>query len=185
MPIVQRPLAAVIAQPRFASPRELAGQTVGVTGEPATPRCCTRSSSAAAPAPRAVRRITIGFNAVGDLLAGRVAAATAFWNDEGVTIARRRPGFHVFRVDDYGAPAYPELVLCANAAELQVRPVAGARHGRRALVRGYDATLADPTAAAHALESRVPGLDRPWSAPSCAACCPPSAARTAASACLT
>ena len=72
--------------------------------------------------PAAVKRITIGFNAVGDLLAGRVAAATAFWNDEGVTLARRRPGFHVFRVEAYGAPAYPELVLCASAHALTSDP---------------------------------------------------------------
>lgn len=47
------------------------------------------------------------------IVSGRVAAATAFWNDEGMTITRRRPGYHVFRVTQYGAPSYPELVVCA------------------------------------------------------------------------
>ena len=34
LPIVERPLAAVIAQPSIRTPRQLAGQTVGVTGDP-------------------------------------------------------------------------------------------------------------------------------------------------------
>ncbi len=158
LPIVERPLASVIALPRYASPRQLAGQTVGVTGAPSDTAVLNSILLGSGARPAAVKRITIGFNAVGDLLAGRVAAATAFWNDEGVTLARRRPGFHVFRVEHYGAPAYPELVLCANAAALKSDPSL-ARDTVKALVRGYDATLADPTAAAHALESRVPGLD--------------------------
>jgi putative hydroxymethylpyrimidine transport system substrate-binding protein len=148
----------VIAQPRYASPRQLAGQTVGVTGAPSDTAVLNSILLGSGARPGAVKRITIGFNAVGDLLAGRVAAATAFWNDEGVTLARRRPGFHVFRVEKYGAPAYPELVLCASATALKADP-ALARDTVNALVRGYDATLADPAAAARALESRVPGLD--------------------------
>ena len=156
--IVEHPLAAVIAQPRYPSPRKLAGQTVGVTGAPSDTAVLDSILLGSGARAGAVKRITIGFNAVGDLLAGRVAAATAFWNDEGVTLARRRPGFHVFRVEQYGAPAYPELVLCASAAALKADP-ALARDTVHALVRGYNATLADPTAGAHALESRVPGLD--------------------------
>jgi putative hydroxymethylpyrimidine transport system substrate-binding protein len=158
LPIVEHPLASVIAQPRYASPRQLAGQTVGVTGAPSDAAVLDSILLGSGARPTAVKRITIGFNAVGDLLAGRVAAATAFWNDEGVTLARRRPGFHVFRVETYGAPAYPELVLCASAHALASDPSL-ARDTVTALVRGYDATLADPAAAAQALESRVPGLD--------------------------
>jgi putative hydroxymethylpyrimidine transport system substrate-binding protein len=158
LPIVEHPLASVIAQARYASPRQLARQTVGVTGAPSDTAVLDSILVGSGTRPSAVKRITIGFDAVGDLLAGRVAAATAFWNDEGVTLARRRPGFHVFRVERYGAPAYPELVLCASATALKADP-ALARDTVHALVRGYDATLADPAAGARALESRVPGLD--------------------------
>ena len=108
--------------------------------------------------PKALKTITIGFNAVSDLLAGKVAAATAFWNDEGVTLNRRRPGFHVFRVENYGAPSYPELVVCATAKSLKAEPGL-ARSVVRALVRGYDLALAQPAVGQHALESQVPGLD--------------------------
>ena len=122
MAIVQRPLAAVIAAPSISRPQALAGRTVGITGVPSDTAVLHSIVAGAGQSPARVRTITIGFDAVGDLLAGRVAAATAFWNDEGVAIRARRPGFHVFRVDRYGAPAYPELVLVATASALRARP---------------------------------------------------------------
>jgi ABC-type nitrate/sulfonate/bicarbonate transport system substrate-binding protein len=158
MAIVQRPLAAVIVAPRIARPRALEGQTVGVTGVPSDTAVLDSEISGDGGSPKRVHTVTIGFNAVADLLAGRVAGATAFWNDEGVTLRRRRPGFHVFRVDRYGAPAYPELVLAATASTLREHPGL-ARAVVTGLVRGYGAALADPAAGAAALESRVPGLD--------------------------
>jgi putative hydroxymethylpyrimidine transport system substrate-binding protein len=108
--------------------------------------------------PTRVKTITIGFNAVADLLAGRVSAATAFWNDEGQAIQSKRPGFHIFRVDDYGAPSYPELVLCAARRTLS-RDRDLAQRVVNALVRGYDFTLLHPSESAKDLEHSVPGLD--------------------------
>jgi putative hydroxymethylpyrimidine transport system substrate-binding protein len=158
LPIVQRPLAAVIAQSRIHNPRQLTGQTVGVSGDPSDTAVLRSVVAGSGGNPNKVKSITIGFNAVSDLLAGRVAAATAFWNDEGVTLNRRQPGFHTFRVDDYGAPSYPELVLSTTATELRQHP-ALARAVVHTVVRGYDTALANPGAAQVALESRVTGLD--------------------------
>jgi putative hydroxymethylpyrimidine transport system substrate-binding protein len=158
MAIVQRPLAAVIAAPSVSSPRLLSGRTVGVTGDPSDLAVLHSVMAGSGADPHSARTITIGFNAVADLLSGRVAAATAFWNDEGVKLAKRRPGFHVFRVDDYGAPSYPELVVCATAAGLRRDP-ALARSLVRALVRGYGFVVAHPSAGASELESQVRGLD--------------------------
>jgi ABC-type nitrate/sulfonate/bicarbonate transport system substrate-binding protein len=95
---------------------------------------------------------------VADLLAGRVAAATAFWNDEGQAIRSKQPGFHIFQVDDYGAPSYPELLLCVTRATLTHRPGL-AQRVVNALVRGYYFTLSNPSASARDLERLVPGLD--------------------------
>jgi putative hydroxymethylpyrimidine transport system substrate-binding protein len=158
LPIVQRPLAAVIAAPQIDTPRQLEGRTVGVTGVPSDTAVLRSIVSGAGGRPAKVKTVTIGFDAVADLLAGRVAAATAFWNDEGVTLRRRRPGFHVFRVDDFGAPAYPELVLCATGTTLKADPQL-ARSVVATVVRGYDTALADPAAGERALESSVSGLD--------------------------
>jgi ABC-type nitrate/sulfonate/bicarbonate transport system substrate-binding protein len=158
LPIVQRPLAAVIAAPKFDSPKQLQGQTVGVSGDPSDLAVLDSVVRGSGGDPGKIKTITIGFNAVADLLAGRVAAATAFWNDEGVTLQRRQPGFHVFRVDEYGAPSYPELVVCASDAFLHAHPDL-ARALVRTLTRGYDAVIRNPRAGARALESQVQGLD--------------------------
>jgi putative hydroxymethylpyrimidine transport system substrate-binding protein len=158
LPIVERPLAAVIAQPGVTNPRQLDGRTVGVTGDPSDLAVLHSIVAGAGGRPAGVHTITIGYDAVSDLLAGRVAAATAFWNDEGVTLHQHNPNFHDFRVEDYGAPSYPELVVCATARSLKAHP-ALARDLVDALVRGYDTALANPAAGQRALESEVPGLD--------------------------
>ena len=107
--------------------------------------------------PRTLRTITIGYNAVPDLLSGRVAAATAFWNDEGVQLSHQHPAFNVFRVEQFGAPSYPELVVCTTAAELRAHR-ALARAVVHTLQAGYEYVLAHPAAGAHYLESQVSGL---------------------------
>jgi putative hydroxymethylpyrimidine transport system substrate-binding protein len=158
MAVVQRPLSAVIAAPAITTPRDLQGKTVGITGVPSDTAVLRSVVAGARGDPAKAKTVTIGFNAVADLLAGRVAAATAFWNDEGQAIQSKRPGFHIFRVEDYGAPSYPELVLCVTRATLERHP-ALVRHTAAAIVRGYEFTLEHPQQAAHDLEQEVPGLD--------------------------
>jgi putative hydroxymethylpyrimidine transport system substrate-binding protein len=109
--------------------------------------------------PAKVDRVTIGFNAVADLAAGTVDAATGFWNAEAVALQRQGVPVRVFKVDRYGAPRYPELVLCTSASTLQHEPelvheVVGATK------RGYQATLRDPVPALDNLLAANPGLDR-------------------------
>lgn len=158
MAVVERPLASVIAAAKIRSPRQLDGKTVGVTGDPSDLAVLRSVVAGAGGDPGKVHTITIGYDAVPDLVDGRVAAATAFWNDEGVQLAHRRPGgFRVFRVENYGAPPYPELVLCATRARLRRDP-ALARGVVHAIVDGYDAVLRHPLAGERALESRVSGL---------------------------
>ena len=158
MAIVERPLASVIAQPGIRSPRQLDGRTIGVTGDPSDYAVLDSIVDGAGGDPHELHDITIGFDAVPDLLSGRVAAATAFWNDEGVALTHARPGFHIFQVYNYGAPSYPELVLCATGSTLRRDP-ALADDVVKALVRGYRFTLAHPRAAAADLERSVPGLE--------------------------
>jgi putative hydroxymethylpyrimidine transport system substrate-binding protein len=158
MAIVERPLSAVIAAPAIRSPKALAGQTVGITGVPSDTAVLRSVVAGSGGDPAKVKTITIGFNAVTDLLAGRVAAATAFWNDEGQAVRSKRPGFHIFRVEDYGAPTYPELVLCATPATLRRAP-ALVHEVVDALARGYRYTLSHPEQSARDLERQVPGLE--------------------------
>ena len=157
--LVQRPLASVIAQPGVHSPRALEGRRVGVTGVPSDDAVLNSIVMGAGGDPKRVRTTTIGFNAVPALLAKRVDGATAFWNAEGVALRRRRPGFRIFRVDDYGAPAYPELVVTVTRKTLDDHRDLVDRVGR-ALRRGYEATQERPAAAVADLVKASPGLDR-------------------------
>jgi putative hydroxymethylpyrimidine transport system substrate-binding protein len=159
MALVQRPLAAVLAQPAIRSPRDLEGQRAGVTGLPSDSAVLRSVVQGAGGDPRRVRETTIGFEAVKALLARRVAGATAFWNVEGVALHAKRPGMREFRVDDFGAPAYPELVLCVTRATLEDRrPLV--RATIRALQRGYADVQQDPESAVSTMLAREPGLDR-------------------------
>jgi ABC-type nitrate/sulfonate/bicarbonate transport system substrate-binding protein len=148
----------VVAAPTIRSPRQLERRLVGITGVPSDTAVLHSIVAGAGGDPARIKTITIGFNAVPDLLAGRITAATAFWNDEGVTLAAERPGFHSFRAEDYGAPAYPELVLTTTMQALRRDP-ARARALVRTLRQGYEFTLAHPAQSARDLERLVPGLD--------------------------
>ena len=92
MPLVQRPLAAVIARGDrgIARPKDLEGSTVGVTGLPSDEAVVDSEVSADGGDPAKVDEVTIGFNAVSSLAAGKVDAATGFWNAEGVDAATGR-----------------------------------------------------------------------------------------------
>jgi len=159
MAIVERPLAAVIARAGIRTPRALEGRRVGVTGLPSDDAVLHSIVAGAGGDPKRVRSTTIGFNAVPSLLAGKVDGATAFWSAEGVALARKRPGFHAFKVDEFGAPAYPELVLCVTRQMLRESPDT-VRATVTALRRGYALTLDDPESSASDLIAREPGLDR-------------------------
>src|ERR671913_2448031 len=68
-----------------------------------------------------VRRVTIGFPGGPSLVSRRVDAVVSFWNAEGVALRERGVRTREFRVDEFGAPGYPELVLAASQKTLDER----------------------------------------------------------------
>jgi NitT/TauT family transport system substrate-binding protein/putative hydroxymethylpyrimidine transport system substrate-binding protein len=161
MPIVQRPLASVIARDpsTVKRPRDLEGRTVGVTGLPSDDAVLDSVVSADGGDPQQVHRVTIGFNAVASLAAGRIDAATAFWNAEGVTLQRQGVPIRVFRVDDYGAPRYPELILVTTSKTLNDDPDL-VHEVVDATARGYSLASSDPRQGLDDLLAADPSLDR-------------------------
>ena len=159
VPIVQRPLAAVIAQGSVRRPQDLEGRTVGVTGLPSDDAVLDSVLEADGAPPSSVNRVTIGFQAVAALAAGKVDAVTAFWNAEGVALRRKGIATRVFRVDDYGAPRYPELWLCTTWGIAHNHP-ALARAVSRATVNGYRFEVEHPQQALNDLLAGSSGLDR-------------------------
>jgi putative hydroxymethylpyrimidine transport system substrate-binding protein len=161
MPIVQRPLAAVIARADgpVRRPRDLEGRTVGVTGLPSDEAVVDSEVRADGGDPTKVDRVTIGFNAVSSLAAGKVDAVTAFWNAEGVGLQQQGVPVRIFKVDRFGAPPYPELVLTTSRKTLKrdpdlVRAVVAATGA------GYGAAGAHPDRALDALLAADPSLQR-------------------------
>ncbi|MGH2873535.1 MAG: ABC transporter substrate-binding protein, partial [Solirubrobacteraceae bacterium] len=61
LPIVERPLAAVIAAPSIRSPRMLDGRTVGITGDPSDTAVLDSIVAGAGGNPRSLHTITIGY----------------------------------------------------------------------------------------------------------------------------
>ena len=146
--LVQRPLAAVIARGSdVRRPRDLEGRRVGVTGLPSDDAVLRAVVEHDGGSFERVRRVTIGFSAVPSLIAGRVDAVVSFWNAEGVTLRERGIDTREFRVDEYGAPRYPELVLAVTRETLDERGelvdsmLAELRKGTRAALRDPAATI--------------------------------------------
>ena len=156
--IVQRPLAAVIARPGIARPRDLEGGRVGVTGLPSDEAVLRAVIEDDGGDYDRVKKVTIGFSAVPSLIAGRVDAVVSFWNAEGVALRERGVRTREFRVDDFGAPRYPELVL-ATTRETLDQDRAHARRVVAALRAGTEAALRDPDAAIDRIV-RASGADR-------------------------
>jgi NitT/TauT family transport system substrate-binding protein/putative hydroxymethylpyrimidine transport system substrate-binding protein len=141
--LVSKPLAALIAQPSIKRPRDLAGRTVGVSGLPSDPAFVKAIVTDDGGDYSKVKQVTIGFNAVSRLLTKRVDAVPAFWNAEGVALKQRGLQANEFRVEDYGAPAYPEVLLVTARKTLESeRPRIEA--ALSAITAGLDKTRAHP-----------------------------------------
>jgi putative hydroxymethylpyrimidine transport system substrate-binding protein len=159
-PIVQRPLAAVIARADgpVRRPREMEGHRVGVTGLPSDEAVVDSEVEADGGDPAKVDEVTIGFNAIASLAAAKVDAATGFWNAEAIALERQDVPIRVFKVNEFGAPPYPELVLTTSRERLESDPelvdavVSATRRGYRLAEERPKAALDDLLAANPSLE---------------------------------
>jgi NitT/TauT family transport system substrate-binding protein/putative hydroxymethylpyrimidine transport system substrate-binding protein len=129
--LVERPLSAIIAQANIRRPRDLDGRRVGVSGLPSDPAFLRALIDDDGGDYATVKPVVIGFGAVSQMAAGNVAAVPAFWSDEGVALRLRGIRVNEFRIENYGAPVYPEVVLVALRSALATR--------RRAIVRALAA----------------------------------------------
>lgn len=132
--LVQRPLAAIITRDDIHRPRDLEGRRVGVSGLPSDPAVLRAVMQDDGGDERRASLVTIGFSAVPSLIDKKVEGVPAFWNAEGMVLRRRGVKTREFRVDDYGAPRYPEVVLFTTRKTLDQR---------RAAIRAVVAAVAD------------------------------------------
>ncbi len=178
MAIVQDPLGAPIALARehIRSPAGLMGKTVGVTGVPSDRAALDTVVRDAGGDPRRVRVVTIGFNGVADLEAGRIAAFTGYWPDDGVALSVSGHPVTDFKLNEWGGPDYPGLVAFTTERLIRRDPrLVGAFVA--ATVHGYEDTLRDPQRSLADLLAANPAIERRLAKASLAAYLPIFAAR--------
>ena len=159
MAIVQRPLGAPIAlaSEHLRSAADLAGKTIGITGVPSDRAVLDTVVRHAGGDPSKLKLVTIGFDGVPDLEAGKVAAFTGYWPDDGVSLAVSGYPITIFKLDAGGGPAYPGLVAFSTRSLIARRPGL-VRAFVRATVHGYEDTLRNPQRSLRALLAANPSI---------------------------
>jgi putative hydroxymethylpyrimidine transport system substrate-binding protein len=162
--LVQRPLAAVITSSpgTIREPADLEGATIGVTGVPSDEAVLDSVLADGGLEPGDVSTQTVGFQAAALLASGRLDAATAFWNAEGVELRQQGVATREFRVDEFGAPRFPELLIAAPGDAFgDERPDRGSEVCRflRGIEAGYGVLADDPASAVEDLAAAVPASD--------------------------
>lgn len=161
LPIVQRPLGGLIATKAggITDPAQLAGRKVGVTGVPSDTVVLDTIVRDAGADPARVKTITIGFNGVQALEAGKIDAFTGYWPADGEQLRVDGTAPRVFALDEYGGPVFPGLVAFSTR-----RHIADDALLLRAIVaattRGYEDTIADPQRSLRDLLAENPALKR-------------------------
>jgi putative hydroxymethylpyrimidine transport system substrate-binding protein len=145
MAVVQRPLGAPIAlaSEHLRSAADLVGKTVGITGVPSDRAALDTVVAHAGGDPAKVKLVTVGFDGVPYLEAGKIAAFTGYWPDDGVSLQVSGHPITIFKLDSGGGPAYPGLVAFTTRS-LIARDPSLVRAFVRATVHGYEDTLRDP-----------------------------------------
>ena len=122
--IAQKPLTSIMAlgSERIRRPADLAGKTVGTAGIPYQSAYLRTILEAAGVDPGSVKEVNVGFNLVPAMLSKKVDATLgAFWNYEGVQLAREKKDPSIIRMEQAGVPTYDELVLVASREQLGKR----------------------------------------------------------------
>ena len=154
----QRPLECLVLlkSSGITRPRQLESKLVGVTGVPSDTAAVKAMVQYDGGDWTKVHTITIGFNAVADVLARKVSAAIGFWNAEGVQLASHAPA-RVFRLYQYGAPSYPELVVFTRKSTIQ-HNASLVRAFVHATLQGYHTALSHPSSSLHTFTQQTQGV---------------------------
>ncbi|MGI8779100.1 MAG: ABC transporter substrate-binding protein [Solirubrobacteraceae bacterium] len=161
--LVQKPLTSLMAVGKAGvrTPQDLRGKRVGTSGLPYQSAYLATILETAGIDPGSVKETNVGFNLVPAMLSGKVDATLgAFWNYEGVDLARRRRDPVIQRIERLGVPTYSELVFVARRRDLDEDFAAEVRRFMQATARGHATLKADPAAGLDGLLEADKGLDR-------------------------
>jgi putative hydroxymethylpyrimidine transport system substrate-binding protein len=148
--LVQRPLTSIIALPgaHVQKVADLAGKRVGTAGLAYQAAELHTALQSAGVNPSSVQEADVGFNLVGAMLSGKVAATLGgYWNYEALQLEEMHKHPVVIPVDKAGVPSYDELVLVVRSEQARLDGQ-DLRAFLQALTRGAEQVRADPAAAA-------------------------------------
>ena len=158
--VVPVPLNSIIARTDrgITTPKDLEGKTVGIAGVPSDTALLDTVVRSAGGDPAKVQTKVVGYSLSPALAAGKVDAIIGgYWNIEVPDLRAKGVPVKVFRLEDYGVPAYDELVLAAGEDTIRDRPEA-IRRALAAIAKGTTAAQADPSAARAALITSNPDI---------------------------
>ena len=161
MALLQRPPGGLITlkDDNITDPKQLEGKTVGITGVPSDTAILNTVMKDAGGNPDDANVVTIGFNGVQSLEAGKVSAFTGFIPADGVQVEADGYPTRSFPLDEYGGPSYPGLVVFSTETKIGDDP--DLMQGFvDATIKGYQDALADPQEALNALYAQTQGLDK-------------------------
>jgi len=160
--LVDRPLTSLIwlSKSGIGGVADLRGKTIATAGIPYQDAYLETILARAKLTPSDVDTVNVGYGLLPALVGGRAQAMLGgFRNVEGVDLRLRGLNPVVTPVDQLGVPTYDELVLVANAAQLE-EDAESVRLFLAALARGTAAAAENPAATTKALLEANPDLDR-------------------------
>ena len=143
------------------SAQDLAGKRVGTSGIPYQSAYLKTILEKAGVDAGSVKETNVGFNLVPAMLGKKVDATLgAFWNYEGVDLARRGRKPVILRMENLGVPTYNELILVARRESLDEAGASRLRRFITATAAGHRLVRDDPAVGVDALLKADKGLDR-------------------------
>lgn len=158
--VVQRPMSGILvdAASNITRPQQLRGKRIAVTGLPSDEAVVEAIVSSGAGPKIAPDTVTLGFNGLKALDAGRVDGATAYWPADAVSLEDLGTKPRVFALDEFGGPRYPGLVAFTGS-KLAAQEPAKLDAFQDALARGTREVAADPVLGRRAVGDAYPELD--------------------------
>ena len=161
--LVQKPLTSLMSlgDRAIRRPEQLAGKRVGTSGLAYQSAYLRTILSEAGVDPGSVKETNVGFKLTQAMLSKQVDATLgAFWNYEGVDLARRGRDPEILRMEDLGVPTYNELIFVARRGDLDEEGASRLRRFLQATTRGHETLKRRPEVGIEGLLEADGGLDR-------------------------
>jgi putative hydroxymethylpyrimidine transport system substrate-binding protein len=161
--LVQAPLTSLMALPSSGvhSAKDLAGKRVGTAGIGYQHAYLQTILQHAGVDPSTVKETDVGFNLVPAMISKKVAATLgAYWNYEGIQLARDHKKPVILRMDQLGVPTYDELIVVARRESLDTAGASRLRRFLNATAAGYRLLRKDPSIGVNALAQASHGIDK-------------------------